>query len=402
MVKKVIFILILILALTGLLLCIPTEEKNSWDFNLSVWGPASLLVKGQAPYQIYPPYGPYAATWWPQIIGINFWMGWLSLKLASKIWLAIELVCFSYAIWLLKDRKKLTPLELGLTVLVILLYPPIYTHLHLGQFSLLFTSIMLMISFSEKGLFYAEKPAGWALLFLVLGAAKPQLIILVYPGILAALIQKRSWHNLALLCGKTLCFLAVCLLPLFILHLRWFSGFVEATLYNLDAGWAQPTLFYQFKQNLGSIGLPLWIVLYAALLALCLYIWLKKGPRKGMLWSLALTPLATAYCFSWDFTLLLPLFFWLFFHFEDLWSRVNLLTGIFMVDIWQIIPRFGKTNVPEHKQWWVPIVLLAVFILSMQIEQWKAPFSLAAMPAHKKNRGKEAVQKSDLKLNNLL
>jgi multisubunit Na+/H+ antiporter MnhE subunit len=108
-----------------------------------------------------------------------------------------------------------------------------------------------------------------------------------------------------------------------------------------------------------------------------------------MLWSLALTPLVTAYCSTWDFTLLLPLFFWLFLHFNNIWSQIGLLTGMLMSDIWQILPRLRKTDVPDHTLWWVPVVLLVVFLLSMQIEQWKAPFSLAAMPARKKAETKK-------------
>ena len=389
MVKKVIFILIFILALTGLLLCIPTEENNSWDFKHSIWGPANLLVHSQAPYQLNPPYGPYIAPWWPQIIGATFWMGWLSFELASKIWLAIEITGIGFSIWLLNDRRKLLLHQFGLIILFIFLFPPIYTHIHLGQFSLFFVSLMLILVFSKNDFTLSNRSLLWAALFIILGAAKPQLTILIYPGILAAVFKNRGWRGAFRLVTTSSIFLGVFLIPLFIFYPDWFCGFLETTQHNLNAGWALPTPFFQLTFHFGSKGVFLWILLYISALIFSLYIWLKRGAREGMLWSMALTPLVTAYCSTWDFILLLPLFFWLFLHFKNTWSQIGLLTGMLMIDIWQIIPRFGKTNVPEHKQWWVPVVLLVVFILSMQIEKWKAPFSLAAMPARKKPEAKK-------------
>ena len=215
-------------------------------------------------------------------------------------------------------------------------------------------------------------------LLIVLGAAKPQLTILIYPGIIASTYQHQGWRGLARLLGASLAMLSICLLPLFVFHPGWVSGFLEVVRYVLNIQWDLPTPFVQLTLHLGKTGLRIWFLLFIASLALSLYLWLQKGAKTGMLWSMALTPLVTTYCSSWDFTLLLPLFFWLFLNFRSIWSRAGLIVGMLLVDILQIIPRLGKNDVPDGLQWWIPPTLLFIYILSLMIERWSLPRRPAA------------------------
>lgn len=371
MAHKSTYILLGILVIIGLVFFTPSKGICSWDFQHSIWGPAELLVYGQPPYQLNPPYGPYIAPWWPQIIGVNFWMGWLPCWTAAKLWLAIELAGLGFSIWLLNYRKKPTPRQLGLMLLVVFLFPPVYTHIHLGQFSLLFITLMVMTAFTGRERFPSAKQLSWVSLLAVLGAAKPQLTVLIYPGIIAATWKRQGMSGLARLLGASLGWLAICLIPLFAFYPGWISGFMEVTRYNLNAGWNLPTPFIQLYLHLGITGLFIWLLFFFSSLALSIYLWVKKGERVGLIWTMALTPLVTTYCSSWDFTLLLPLFFWQFLNYQSGLSRGILISGMFLVDIWQVVPRLGKNDIPDSSQWWIPPALITVFVLSMLVERWK-------------------------------
>lgn len=373
MTRKSTLILAAFLAVIGIVFFFPSNGTCNWDFKHSIWGPAELLVHGQPPYQIEPPYGPYIAPWWPQIIGVNFWMGWLPCRIAARLWLVFELTGLGFSIWLLNDRKRLSPSQLGLILILLSFFQPIYFHIELGQFSLLFTTMMVTMVFFSKGVFPPAKMTWWMPLLIVLGAAKPQLTILIYPGIIASTYRHQGWHGPARLLGASLAMLFVCLLPLFVFHPGWVSGFLDVVRYVLNIQWDLPTPFVQLTLHLGKTGLLIWFLLFIASLSLSLYLWLRKGAKTGMLWSMALTPLVTTYCSSWDFTLLLPLFFWLFLNFQSIRSRAGLIVGMLLVDILQVIPRLGKTDVPDGSQWWIPPALLSIIFLSLAIERRSLP-----------------------------
>jgi len=364
---KITFI-ILAVALLGAILIIPTTGECSWDFKHSVWGPADLLTVGEAPYQLRPYYGPFVAPWWPQIIGINFWMGWLPCWLAARIWLALELIGFGAGVWLLNDCKKPLPWQVGVIVLFFFLFPPLFMHIQLGQFSLLFAAMMIWLVFSPID-FPPNRIPWYLALLIVLGAAKPQLTVLVYPGILALTWRQRGWRGVLRLVGTCLGLLILCLAPLFIFYPGWFSGFVDVIRYNLAAGFNLPTLFVQLFICYGITGIFYWLPIFLVCLAISLYLWLKKGARVGMLWGLALTPIATPYASSWDFVLLLPLFYWQLLHYRSVWSRMVLIFGMLLAYLLQILPRLGNTDLHDGSQWWVPLVTVAVSFLASLFER---------------------------------
>lgn len=357
------------LVIFGVLLLIPTTDVCSWDFQHSVWGPASLLVRGEPPYQFNTPYGHYVAPWWPPVIGANFWMGWLPCQTAAKIWLAFELTGVGLTLWLLDARRKPAPRWVGLALLVFFLFPPLYFHLLLGQFSLLFTALMVALVFSPGHEFPPPGMPWTAAMLIVLGASKPQLAVLIYPGILAVTLQKGAWRGVARLGGAVLAALALYLTPLFIFYPGWVSGFLKVTRYNLGVAWDLPTPFVRLTLQFGPPGVWIWLPLFLGCLGLSMALWIKKGARLGMLWSMALTPLATPYGSSWDFILLLPLFFWQLLNFRSRGARFGLVAGMLAAEILQIIPRLGNKDVTDGSQWWVPPVTLAVFGLAALIER---------------------------------
>lgn len=361
-------LIVLAVALLGAIFIIPSNGECSWDFKHSVWGPADLLTTGEAPYQLHPYYGPFMAPWWPQIIGINFWMGWLPCWLAARLWLAFELIGFAAGVWLLNNRKKPLPWQVGVIVLFFFLFPPLFMHIQLGQFSLLFAAMMIWLVFSPS-IFPPIRIPWYMALLIVLGAAKPQLTVLIYPGILALTWKNHGWKGAFHLVGMCLGLLFLCLLPLFIFYPDWFSGFLDVIRYNMAAGFNLPTPFVQLFIRFGIAGILYWLPIFLICLGISLYLWLKKSVHMSLLWSMALTPIVTPYASSWDFVLLLPLFFWQLLHYRSTWSRIVLIFGMLLAYVLQILPRLGNTDLHDGSQWWVPLVTVAVSILASLFER---------------------------------
>ncbi len=351
------------------IIILPSTGDCSWDFKHSVWGPADLLTVGQAPYQLRPYYGPFVAPWWPQIIGINFWMGYLPCWLAARIWLAVELIGFAAGIWLLNDRKKPLPWQVGVIVLFFFLFPPLFMHIQLGQFSLLYAAMMIWLVFYPAN-FPTNRLPRYLALLLVLGASKPQLTVLIYPGILALTWKQNGWKSALHLVGVCFGLLIVCLVPLFVFYPTWFNGFLDVIRYNMAAGFNLPTPFMQLVIRFGALGIFYWLPIFLAGLGISLYLWLKNGSCAGMLWSMALTPIVTPYASSWDFVLLLPLFIWQLLHYRSVLSRIALTVGMLIAYVLQILPRLGNTDLHDGSQWWVPLVIVAVYCIALLTEQY--------------------------------
>jgi hypothetical protein len=378
MARKAIYILIGLLAVAVLVSLTPSPAVCSWDFQHCIWGPAWLLVSGQPPYQFDAPYGPYLAVWWPQIIGALFWMGWLPCWPAAKLWLLVEICGLALSVWLLNCRKKPAPWQLGVILLAVFFFAPVYYHIELGQFSLLFLAMMVMVVFLPGDGFPPRRLPWWLPLLLALGAAKPQLTVLVYPGVLAATLRRQGWYGVGRLALASAGWLAVCLVPLFIFYPGWVTGFLNVTNYNLNLQWNLPTLYLRLALTLGRTGQLIWLALFLSALALVLWLWLKKGARAGLIWSLGLTPMVTPYASSWDFTLLLPAFIWLLLKMRSRRARFALGCGMLLVDLGMVASRWGKSELPDASQWWIPPALLATYLLAMLVERREASRAGAA------------------------
>ena len=246
----------------------PSPVICAWDFHNSLWGPANLVLQGQAPYSLEPPYGPYLAVWMPQTIGAFLYLGLLPCWLASKLWYGLAFAAMLAMIWYTGGCKLPKPALFGLCFLLIFLYPPIYVHFIIGQYSLLFVLLMLLVVFEPRA-----RP--WIPLLLAVGLAKPQLGVLIYPGLLASEIRRAGVRSAARLVLSTGGVLALLTLPLFIGYPGWVSQFITVEAANMAKQWALPTLFVNLGLWLGRPGQAIWAALFLAGLAVTLRLWLS-------------------------------------------------------------------------------------------------------------------------------
>jgi hypothetical protein len=366
--KKISLILFAIAFIIAFVALTPTPEICSWDFRGSLWGPSHMLLNGQTPYSKVTPYGPYPGIWMPHLIGALFPIGWLPCWVAAKLWMITELVGLVFMIWLVAERKLPSPMLFGLCLLLIFLFPPLYVHLSIGQISIFITILLLMIIFLPRDDYPPSSIPWWMSLFLALALAKPQLGILVYPGLLVRMYQKQGVTGSLKLIASIAGWILLFLIPLTLLDPVWPRGFLEIITENIGVPWNLPNLYVQLKFALGSAGIILWAVIFISCLAVVLWLWLNRDPKIAMLWSLALTPVATPYCSSWDFVLMLPLLLWLLIYKENVFTRIVLVVGVFLVAILQVVMRWQVENIPDGSNWWVSISLLVVFILTLGVD----------------------------------
>jgi hypothetical protein len=227
--------------------------------------------------------------------------------------------------------------------------------------------MMIWLVFSPS-IFPPKRIPWYMALLIVLGAAKPQLTVLIYPGILALTWKHHGWKGALHLVGMCLGLLILCLMPLFIFSPGWFSGFLDVIRYNMAAGFNLPTPFVQLFIRFGIAGILYWLPVFFGCLAISFYLWLKKSVQMSLLWSMALTPIVTPYVSSWDFVLLLPLFFWQLLNYRSTWSRSVLIFGMLFAYVLQILPRLGNTDLHDGSQWWVPLVTVAVYWIGSLVE----------------------------------
>jgi uncharacterized membrane protein YjgN (DUF898 family) len=74
--------------------------------------------------------------------------------------------------------------------------------------------------------------------------------------------------------------------------------------------------------------------------------------------------------------LMMPLVLWLMIHLKSRLARLGLVLGVFLIDIFQVAMRW-HSSVSDGRNWWVPVALLAIFILSLGIEQMQSRRFLA-------------------------
>jgi len=346
----------------------PSPPVCSWDFRGSLWGPSYMLLHGQTPYSFETPYGPYPGIWMPQLIGAFFFVGWLPCWVAAKIWFLLELAGLFLMIWLTAGRKLPPPVLFGLCLLLIFLFPPVYIHFAIGQISIFITVlIMLVVFFSGEG--HAQLTLRWWMpLFLAIALAKPQLGVLVYPGLLVGAYHRHGVSAALRLVLLTTGWVALLILPVALMDPGWLQGFLQVTLGNTNVLWDLPTLFVQLRLGLGAPGIWLWALIFLACLGFVLWLWLKRDAQTALLWSLALTPIATPYCSSWDFLLMAPLLLWLLLHLPSRLARAALVLGVLLADSGQIAMRWN-TSISDGRNWWVPPALLLVFLLALVLNK---------------------------------
>lgn len=319
-----------------------------------------MLVQHQSPYTYDAPYGPYPSVWMPTAIGMFFLVGFISCDMASKLWLTVEIVGFLWMMWAIADYKMPSRRAFFTCLLVFFLFPPLWTHAVLGQFSMMFAISMVIIV-------YVPQARRFTPFLLILGLAKPQLVILVYPGLMLSIWRREGFCQVLRLLALAAATVLLSLIPLTLSYPNWVENFVLISIKNLAGGWNLPSLFVQLPAHLGKIGYVIWAIVLILAMAVSTWLWIKKDPKIALIISLALTPMVTLYSWSWDLTLLLPAFFWLTIKLKSALARGTLFLGMASVIAIQIAARWGR-DIDDSMQWWISPALIFVYLLSLAVE----------------------------------
>jgi hypothetical protein len=326
---KLVGLLIALGAFIGLFAWLDKNPIIGWDFRHNLWAPASLLVKGQSPYDVKVLYDAGLAMWMPMAIGALFPLGWLSLSHAGNIWFLFSLLALVIVIWLSTSGKKVPPLFLAIIALAVALFPPTITHLVLGQITLIICLLYLIVV-----LLLDKSRILLACFLIAFSLAKPQLSILVLPGILISYQREKgtkatfAFIALIILCS------AVFTIPLFVGFPTWIADFIASIRQNPD--FLQPSLFSLLPVWFGDAGYIIWGLTAITVFAVNIWLWLSKKREDAIYWSLALTPLVTPYVWS------------LLFSAYCLCWILNLYISF-------------RTDVSNHRYWPIPwIILMAI------------------------------------------
>jgi hypothetical protein len=339
-----------------------TFRYEGWDFRNNLWAPAYLLVHGESPYRISILFDSGNAVWFPQVIGVFFPLGWLSQHQAANLWLLINVLTTigvtTFLVWQAKEGKP-TPLVYGVALLGVFLFPPTIAHLVLGQVDLLLIAAIL------AGTYMIEKHDAVAAAFcLAFALTKPQLCFLVIPSALISPILKGKWKEGLQIAGLTGVFVLALTIPLWVAGSSWIDDFV----WNLrsNPNWLQPALLTQLQLRFGLQGFILWILVASSCLALSIVLWTRLVPHRAVLWTMALTTIAAPYLWSWDFTLLLPVF-------VDTAMRLSRTrAGLVLFSSWVATLFFSvwsrRFDNGDNRLWWLPLMMLLGLVWSFALE----------------------------------
>lgn len=338
-------------------------------------GPAYQLVRGENPYLLDDLFELGNPVWMPTIIGALFPLGWLSEHTATALWFLASLLCL-VGIYRLSTSPSADQEKVSLGLITVLMiggfgFVPTISHFVLGQFGLCAVVLMLLAVYcGQRGQWV---PTG---ILIALATAKPQLILLPALGLAVYAWHQGRWSALLRLGLSGVITAAVLTIPLWIASPDWINGMQIAFSRNLQ--WAQPSSLVVFRFLLGdTFGIALWGVLLAAGIIITVWMWRHASrsvqsrqldPVTAMCWSLMLTLMVSPYAWTWDFVLILPLWFRLMATTPSWWGRGVLLLGYAITWGGAVAIRLS-TDSDEIRFWWFPWVWLAIFMLAALI-QW--------------------------------
>lgn len=337
----------------------------SWDFSNNLWAPAYLITHGESAYNINLIFADSNSIWFPQIIGLFFFLGFLPQHLATNVWLILNIaLLLALILYFLRQssNNQKTPLYFGILALSVFLFPPTIRHLILGQVDILLIAALI------AGVYSIEKKQLMLGGFLfALALVKPQHCIVVLPSVFIYLLfARRAWQDILKLFLATLFFVIFQTLPLWFGSLNWFVDF----LLNLhrNPGWIQPNIFSMLYNRFGAIGFAFWMVIYVTIIVINFRIWLKNKPEKGVLWGLASTAIISPYLWSWDFVLLLPLFVDTAIRLENLPSKI-ILAAFYAICFFGSIFSLQGGAASDEVLWWLPFVLIIGIVSSISVDK---------------------------------
>ena len=294
---------------------------EAWDFIHNLWVPARLLLAGQDPYDAGTTalllrdlgqgpgssmgQGPGISIWLPTALTLALPLACLPAWLAANLWCVLNLVALGFSVVITLQAGfhgsgsfDLASPRLVVGLLLLMVFPPLLTHLGFGQTTLLVMALVQLAAWLiSKGHYQA---AGVVLSTAVL---KPQLLIVVLP----VLAFYAGRHGLVRMAVSGLLALLAQTVPLFILYPAWPTSFLRALRNNPT--WAQPSLQTALREITGNPwpGWTIWVVITGLAV-----LWLRAEARRRpdllriTSLALALTPMVTVYVWSWDFVLMLP------------------------------------------------------------------------------------------------
>lgn len=358
----------LLFGLTSRLTTSPAEILL-WDFRNNLWGPSHLLVNRHSPYVITQLFPDSNAVWFPMLIGLLFPLGWMGLSQASLFWLLSSIFIAALLLVLAAGKNKPNLLLFAVGLLMIFLHPRVFAHFRLGQFTLLATLLYIVATHTLE-----DKKYFVSAFLLTVASSKPQLGIFVVPGLFLVAYRTQGRKGAFLLFGYSILATIILCLPLFMAYPGWLEGFLWAL--NRNQTWMHPSLFSLLPHALGKVeGYFLWGLLAIMLFVINIRLWMILPPRKAVYWSLALTPLATPYIWSWDIALMFPLLLQSLFALSSNRALVLLVSG-YVMTWWLSIQVVMQTDGSDHRFWWLPWALLTTILVSYWGDgKWQSIFS---------------------------
>jgi hypothetical protein len=259
-------------------------------------------------------------------------------------------------------QKKPKPLFLGFLVLTVFLFPPTVRLLILGQ-----VDVIVVISLIAGTYAIERRRLALGGFLFALALVKPQLCIIVLPSLIGYLLFiKREWQVVLKLLSISCLFGFVLTVPLWLSNSNWVSNFLINIQRNPQ--WSQPSIFSHMSYKLGSLGIVLWFFLFAATLILSIQLWSRYGPTQAVLWSLALTTIASPYVWSWDFVLLLPLFIDTAIRSANMLARASLFITYVICFVLSVIS-LKPPGSSDSVLWWFPFLMMIGIVISSQLSK---------------------------------
>jgi hypothetical protein len=315
------------------------------------------MIEARNPYRLEQIYPDGNAVWLPMAVGAFFPLGYLTETVATNLWFVFNLALYGLLVWLSMVRRPPPPITLGLTIVFVLVYPPFVSHMLLGQYSILAGLLMLLAARDRMSPFAAGA-------MIALAAGKPQLVVLVAPGLALHYLRQGRVPLLKYIAGGAVT-TALLTIPLWIAAPDWIDGYLHAMSRNYL--WAHPSPYTLLRMTFFDAGLVAWIVLAVLLFAGNLWIWWRLDAKVAVRWSMALTLLVVPYIWSWDFVLLVPLLVYLLFTLRSVPAKLLLSLGYVGVWSYMVYIRLTTEN-DDVRYWWVPVSLVAVMAVCIWID----------------------------------